>query len=177
MIAGAADPAHPAIIYNHRTTLTPGIYQVRVAARDDQTSRVGSALKWIVIPDLADRRLNLSTPMLIAPGMESLRAADGTQQIQLSVDHRYPRGSRLDWCVFIYNAQRDSNLTISVQVVRDGRVVQESGSKVSDTGSDPARIFFGNQLGLGSLSPGRYDLLISVSDNRTTATAARRIDF
>lgn len=176
-LKGSSDTTKPAIIYNHRTTLTPGIYQVRVAARDDQTSRVGSALKWIVIPDLADRRLNLSTPMLIAPGMESLRAADGTQQIQLSVDHRYPRGSHLNWCVFIYNAQRDSNLTISIQVVRDGRVVQESRSKVFDTDSDPARIFFGNQLGLGSLSPGRYDLLISVSDNRSTATAARRIEF
>src|SRR6185295_3165561 len=95
VVKGSADAAHPAIIYNHRATLTPGIYQVRVAARDDQTGRVGSALKWIVIPDIADRRLHLSSLMLIASGMENLRAADGTGQVQLSVDHRYPRASRL----------------------------------------------------------------------------------
>jgi len=181
VVKGSADAAHPAIIYNHRATLTPGIYQVRVAARDDQTGRVGSALKWIVIPDIADRRLHLSSLMLIASGMENLRAADGTGQVQLSVDHRYPRASRLDWCVFIYNAQRDGDsrpdLGVSVQVLRDGRVVQESRSKVSDAVTDPARIFFGRQLALQSLSSGRYDLLISVLDNRSAATATRRIEL
>jgi VWFA-related protein len=181
VLKGSADAANPAIIYNHRATLAPGIYQVRVAARDDQTGRVGSSLKWIVIPDLSDQKLKLSTLMLIAPGMENLRAADGTGQVQLSVDHRYPRDSTLDWCVFIYNASRDSNLSsdlnISVQVLRDGRVVQESRSKVSDRDNDPARIFVGNQLALQSLSPGPYDLLVSVSDNRNGMTAKRQIDF
>src|SRR6185369_10457687 len=46
--SGGAD----AIFYNHHTPLTPGIYQVRVAARDDRSGRVGSAIQWIVIPDL-----------------------------------------------------------------------------------------------------------------------------
>jgi hypothetical protein len=181
VVKGSADAANPEIIYNHRAPLTPGIYQVRVAARDEQSKRVGSALKWIVIPDLSDRRLNLSTPMLIAPHMEGLRAADGTDQVQLSVDHRYPRDSALDWCVFIYNAQQDGNskpdLNVSVQLLRDGRVVQESQSKVADAGTDPSRIFVSNQLALQSLSPGRYDFLISVSDNRSATTARRRIDF
>jgi len=177
----SADSENPAIIYNHRATLPPGIYQVRVAARDDQTGRVGSALNWIVIPDLADRRLNLSSVMLIAPDMESLQAADGTEQVQLSVDHRFPRGSHLDWCVFIYNAQQESSsnrdLDVLVQVVRDDRVVQESRPTVSDVGSDPARIFLGDRMALESLSPGRYDFLISVADKRAAAIAKRRIDF
>jgi len=177
----SADSENPAIIYNHRATLPPGIYQVRVAARDDQTGRVGSALNWIVIPDLADRRLNLSSVMLIAPDMESLQAADGTEQVQLSVDHRFPRGSHLDWCVFIYNAQQESSsnrdLDVLVQVVRDDHVVQESRPTVSDVGSDPARIFLGDRMALESLSPGRYDFLISVADKRTAAIAKRRIDF
>ena len=177
----SGDSENPAIIYNHRATLPPGIYQVRVAARDDQTGRVGSALNWIVIPDLADRRLNLSSVMLIAPDMESLQAADGTEQVQLSVDHRFPRGSHLDWCVFIYNAQQESSsnrdLDVLVQVVRDDHVVQESRPTVSDVGSDPARIFLGDRMALESLSPGRYDFLISVADKRTAAIAKRRIDF
>lgn len=177
----SADSENPAIIYNHRATLPPGIYQVRVAARDDKTGRVGSALKWIVIPDLADRRLNLSSLMLIAPDMESLQAADGTEQVQLSVDHRFPRGSHLDWCVFIYNAQPESgskpDLDVSVQVMRDDHVVQESRPIVSDVGSDPARIFLGDRMALESLSPGRYDFLISVADKRTATIAKRRIDF
>jgi hypothetical protein len=181
VLKGSTDLENPAIIYNHRATLPPGIYQVRVAARDDQTGRVGSSLKWIVIPDLTNHRLNLSTLMLIASGMENLQAADGSDQVQLSVDHRYPRDSRLDWCVFIYNAPRkgnsDPDLNVSVQVLRDDRVVQQSRTKVADIGTDPARIFFANQVELQSLSPGRYDLLVSVSDSHSGTTATRRIDF
>jgi len=180
-LKGSSDAENPAVIYNHRVALTPGIYQVRVAARDDQAGRVGSALQWIVIPDLSDQRLNLSTLMLIAPGMENLADADGTQQVQLSVDHRYPRGSSLDWCFFIYNARQDGNampdLGVSVQVLRDDRVVQESRTKVTEAGADPARIFVGDRLALQSFVPGRYNLLISVTDNRRATTAKRRIDF
>jgi VWFA-related protein len=180
-LKGSSNTADPSVIYNHRATLIPGIYQVRVAARDDQAGRVGSALKWIVIPDLSDQRLNLSTLMLMAPGMEGLRDADGTQQIQLSVDHRYSRGSSLDWCFFIYNARRDGNstpdLSVLLQVLRDDQAVHESRTKVTDGGTDPARIFVGDRLPLQSFAPGKYSLLISVADNRSASTAKRRIDF
>jgi len=50
--AGGSD----AIFYNHHTPLTPGIYQFRVAARDEKSGRVGSAIQWIVIPDLSKSR-------------------------------------------------------------------------------------------------------------------------
>ena len=170
------------IIYNHRTPLAPGIYQVRVASRDDKTNLVGSALKWIVIPDLADRRLTLSSLLVMAAGLERLRAADGTEQVQLSVDHRYPRGSHLDWCTFIYNARRKQDgkidLTPSFEILRDGRAVQTlRPSKIVDAGADPARIFFGGQLPLQALPPGRYELLVSVSDNLNQTTATRRTEF
>ena len=182
ILRGPANTASPAVIYNHRAPLAPGIYQVRVAARDVETALVGSALEWIVIPNLANRRLNLSSLLLIAAGMENFRAADGAEQIQLSVDRRYRRNSRLSWCVFIYNAQRDdtgrTDLTVSTQVLRDGYAVQSSGpTKISEAETDPARIFFGNQLSLQTLSPGRYEFLISVADNRTGALVTRRIDF
>src|ERR1043165_248066 len=57
--AGAVE--NPGVIYNHRVPLKPGIYQVRVAARDDKSGRVGSAAQWIEIPDLSTKRLTLSS--------------------------------------------------------------------------------------------------------------------
>ncbi|MFL6258062.1 MAG: hypothetical protein ACJ74T_23880 [Pyrinomonadaceae bacterium] len=33
--------------------LKPGIYQVRVAARDERSGVLGSASQWVVIPDLS----------------------------------------------------------------------------------------------------------------------------
>jgi hypothetical protein len=43
------------VIYNNRSPLKPGIYQVRVAARDDRSGVVGNAMEWIVIPELSTR--------------------------------------------------------------------------------------------------------------------------
>ena len=54
----------PGVIYTNKVPLKPGLYQVRVAARDDRTGRVGSASRWIEIPDLASKRLTLSNLML-----------------------------------------------------------------------------------------------------------------
>jgi hypothetical protein len=53
-----------AIFYNHHTPLAPGIYQFRVAARDEKSGRVGSAIQWIVIPDLTKSQLTLSSVLL-----------------------------------------------------------------------------------------------------------------
>src|ERR1041384_4690465 len=53
-----------AIFYNHHTPITPGIYQVRVAARDDRSGHVGSAMQWIAIPDLTKSQLTLSSVLL-----------------------------------------------------------------------------------------------------------------
>jgi VWFA-related protein len=171
-----------AIIYNHRTTLSPGIYQVRVAARDEQDKRVGSALQWIVIPDLARNQLNLSSLLLIGAGMQNIRAGNGEAQVQLSVDRRFPRNSQLDWCVFVYNAGHNASgktdLVAALQVLRDGRTVHVSAPrKLADADTDPQRILFGDRLVLQSLPHGRYDLLITVSDNVTHTTVSRSIDF
>src|SRR5437870_1289215 len=52
------------VIYNDHTPLPPGIYQVRAAARDEKSGRVGSALQWIVIPNLATHQLMTSSILL-----------------------------------------------------------------------------------------------------------------
>ena len=59
-----------AIFYNHHTPLAPGIYQFRVAVRDEKSGRVGSAIQWIVIPDLAKSQLTLSSVLLGGQVME-----------------------------------------------------------------------------------------------------------
>ncbi|HYO62183.1 MAG TPA: VWA domain-containing protein, partial [Pyrinomonadaceae bacterium] len=38
------------VVYSHRAPLPAGIYQVRVAARDETGKRVGSAYQWVEIP-------------------------------------------------------------------------------------------------------------------------------
>ncbi|HJY26737.1 MAG TPA: hypothetical protein VJ306_01790, partial [Pyrinomonadaceae bacterium] len=170
-----------AIFYNHHTPLTPGIYQVRVAARDDRSGRVGSAIQWIAIPDLTKSKLTLSSVLLGGQVLED-KSKEGTPHVQLSVDHSFPRMSQLGYWVFVYNAKRDAagnpQLTVQTQVLRDGQPVLSSPQRrVNSAGQDAERIPFGEELALKTLTPGKYDLKVIVTDGVAGTSATQLADF
>ena len=175
--AGGAD----AIFYNHHTPLTPGIYQFRVAARDEKSGRVGSAIQWIAIPDLTKSHLMLSSVLLGGQTLEDTSKA-GTPHVQLSVDHSFGRASKLGYWVFVYNAKRDASgnpqLTVQTHVLRDGEPVFSSPQRrLNSSGQDVERIAFGEEMALKTLSPGRYDLKVVVTDGVAGTSATQVSDF
>jgi hypothetical protein len=170
-----------AIFYNHHTPLAPGIYQFRVAARDEKSGRVGSAIQWIVIPDLTKGQLTLSSVLLGGQVLEDKTKAS-TPHVQLSVDHTFPRASQLGYWVFIYNAKGDyaanMQLTVQTQVLRDGQVVLSSPQRhVNSKGQDTERIPFGGELALKTLAPGKYDLKVIVTDSNAGTNTSQVTDF
>ncbi len=170
------------VIYNHHTPLAPGIYQVRAAVRDEKGGRVGSALQWIVIPDLTSRRLTLSSVLLGGQVLESIGGADVPAQIQLSVDHRFLRSARLGYWVFVYNAKLDgaraTSLTAQASIIRNGEAILTSPQRRLGPGfPDPDRIPFGDELSLKSLAPGPYDLRVTITDSISGTSATQTIVF
>jgi VWFA-related protein len=166
------------IFYNHHTPLAPGIYQFRVAARDEKSGRVGSAIQWIVIHDLTKSQLTLSSVLLGGQVLEE----KSTPHVQLSVDHTFPRLSQLGYWVFVYNAKRDASgkpqITVQTQVLRDGQAVLSSPQRrVSNAGPDLERIPFGEELTLNTLPPGKYDLKVIVTDGVAGISASQVADF
>lgn len=165
------------IFYNHHTPLAPGIYQFRVAARDEKSGRVGSAIQWIVIPDLTKSQLTLSSVLLGGQVLED----KSTPHVQLSVDHTFPRLSQLGYWVFVYNAKRDASgkpqITVQTQVLRDGQAVLSSQKRVSNAGPDLERIPFGEELALKTLAPGKYDLKVTVTDGIAGTSTSQLADF
>lgn len=178
-IDGLSDTA--GVIYNERAALLPGIYQVRVAARDEKSGRLGSAMQWIVIPDLATEKLTTSSILLGAQVLENKAAQSENAQVQFSVDHSFARSSRLGYWIFIYKAKRAGNgpnVTVQSVVRRDGRVLLNSPlRKVANNGEDGDRIPFGDEFPLQSLAPGRYELTVTVKDEIAGATVTQQIDF
>ena len=163
------------IFYNHHTPLAPGIYQFRVAARDEKSGRVGSAIQWIVIPDLTKSQLTLSSVLLGGQLIED-------KSVQLSVDHIFPRVSQLGYWVFVYNAKRDASgkpqISVQTQVLHDGQPVLSSPQrKLSNTGPDIERIPFGEELALKTLTPGKYDLKVIVTDGVAGTSTSQTADF
>ncbi len=170
------------VIYNEHTPMAPGIYQVRVAARDEKSGRVGSALQWVVIPDLKNHKLTVSSLLLGGQVIESATKKDGDPQVQFSVDRRFPRAARLGVWLFIYNAMRDAagapNLTVQTMVERDGSVVMTTPQRrLSNAAPDPERIAFGEELSLKNLAPGRYDLRVTITDSISGTSVSQSTDF
>jgi VWFA-related protein len=174
------------VIYNYRATLKPGIYQVRVAARDDKSGLVGSAMHWIEIPDLSSKKLTLSS--LLVGGQlvgGATEKKEGVPQVQFSVDRRFAHASHLGFWVFVYNATRGTggnaapDLTAQVQVFRDGRALVTTPQRKLQTAgmTDLARIPYGGEFPLNSLAPGRYLLQVTITDRLSNTSATQRVSF
>lgn len=160
------------VIYNYPVPVKPGIYQVRVVSRDDLSGRLGTAMEWIVVPDLTNRELSLSSVLL---GLETVAAGSpGSAQLQWSVDRTFRRGSRLRFMTFVYNAADPTALSMRVQVFRNGKELVVKGPNKIDkeAQSDPARLPVSTEVDLKGLAPGRYRLVVTVEE-RSGKTASR----
>ena len=185
---GQAGKESGGVVYSHRAPLAPGLYQVRVAARDDGSGRVGSAMKWVEVPDLKSKALTLSSLLVgaqAAGGQQQQQQAApqgqgaGAPALQFSVDRRFRRASRLSFMVFVYNAVAAAggkpDLTAQVQVFhRSGQAIVNTPMRPLDVRdvTDTARVPFVGSFPLQSLPPGRYALQVNVEDRaaKTRAT-------
>jgi len=154
-------------IYNNRLRLAPGLYQVRVATRDINSGRIGSAQQWIEIPDLRLRRLTLSSLLL---GLQSVGAAEGkgsAPQVQFNVDHRFARNGRLGFAAFVYNAsQRNGSISYQARILRMGQpILATRWQTIKAASQDAARLLCNGDISLNSIPAGQYTLELTVTDD------------
>jgi hypothetical protein len=176
-----ASATNAGVIYTHKLPMKPGIYQVRVAARDEKSGRVGSDAKWVEIPDLTGKRLTLSSLLI---GGQFVGAGANTaagDQMQFSVDRRFTKGTNLNFLTFIYNAAGTPapDLDAQIKILRGGQAVVTSPvRKVPvEAGSDPARLVYGANIALQTLPVGHYVLEVTVTDRTTKTSASQYITF
>jgi VWFA-related protein len=186
---GRAVVENPGVIYSHKLPLKPGVYQVRVAARDDKSGRVGSAVQWVEIPDLASRRLMLSSMLVggqfIGSSQKQATGGGAQEQVQFSVDRRFKANSHLNFLTIIYNAARGSggsgapDLEAQIRITRDGQTIVTSPVRklTMDAGTDAARIPYGADIGLKSMPAGRYVLQVTINDRVAQTSATQQTTF
>ena len=175
-MAQAAGTKDPAVVYNHKLSLKPGLYQVRVAVRDEKSGKVGSAAQWIDIPDLSSKKLTLATLLLDDANKPQ------TQQVQFSIDRRFTRESHMTFLTLIYNAAVTSgapNLESQIEILRRGqRVIASPVRPITlEPNTDVARIPYGAGIALKSLPPGRYVLRVTVNDRNANGSAVNEVLF
>lgn len=184
-----------------------GTFQLRVAVRDQATSRVGAAGQFVEVPNLSDNRLALSgvvihgssvlrdrpntqtTSSATAPNSASEQVNAATEEISNGPGvRRFHQGSTLVFAYAIYNALIDQvtaqpQLTTQTRIFRDGKQIYNTNpTPVEVAGQkDLQRLATAAQLQLGTeLSPGQYVLQIIVEDGlakERIRTATQWIDF
>lgn len=159
----------------------PGLYQFRVAARDAQSGRIGTAFQWIEVPELKPGKPVLSS-LLITETQPRATAASTVNAGTLDIDRTFRRTARLRLQLFIYNAAQSASapdLTMELQVSRAGKnVLGAPAHAVNITGvKDNTRIPYGAEIPLSSLAPGTYTLQATVTDRATRKSAAQTLDF
>lgn len=175
------------ITFTYPAKLAPGLYQVRVAARDDKSGRTGSAHMWVEIPDLAKKKLTMSSLLLgertQAPP-SNVAGQSGDNPLALSASHRFKRDSTLRFLLFAYNAvsspaDQKPDVAVQVQVIRDDQpVITTALRKVSTEGvMDLLRLPYAAEIPLSALKPGHYALQVSVIDRVSKQSTTRQTQF
>ena len=177
------------ITFTYPAKLTPGLYQVRVAARDEKSGRIGSAHAWFEIPDLTKKKLTMSSVLLGERRQQTQTVTNvsntgTTGPIALSASHRFHRDSTLRFLIFAYNttlssADQKPDVAIQVQVVREDQpVITTALRKIgTDQNTDLTRLPYAAEIPLTDLQPGRYQLQISVIDRVSKQSTTRQTHF
>ena len=186
--SGATNLKLPDITYNYRAPLKPGLYQVRVAARDDASGQTGSATQWIEIPDLSKQQLSMSSLIVgeRKPAAAEKEKKDESliESVPLNVEHRFERSSHLRFLVYVYNARRGASasaqpdVALQVQIFRDDQpVVTTPLRKIETESQDFARLAYAAEIPLQTMGVGQYILQVTAIDRIAKTSASQRFKF
>ncbi len=149
----------------------PGAYQMRVAIRDRETGKIGSASQFIEVPNLKSKRLTLSGIVLENLTIAQWQKINQNSPVQIKTDpmvdtslRRFKRETVLRYGVEIYNARAEnSQLSGQIKIFRDGKLILTGNPSAIAGGQNN----FTGAINLGTeLVPGDYLLQIIVTDNQ-----------
>ena len=174
---GETSPQPFRVVATLPNALPPGLYQVRAAARDAQSGRVGSSFQWIEVPKFEVGKLAVSNILLA----EVTGKAGETPA--LDVERRFARTSSMIIQMFIYNARPASSgsadVAVTLQVLQNGQqVIASPPQPISTTGvTDSTRLPYGSEIPLSGFPPGRYTLKVTADDRAAKTSASQQINF
>jgi hypothetical protein len=165
----------------------PGAYQLRVAIRDLDTGRVGTANQLVEVPDLGKKKLALSGLVI-----GSVRADTGPSEELASEAtaalRRFRPGQALSYGFAVYNAQLDKatglpRLESQMRLFRDGQPLTIGDKRsIEPAGASGSGILTsGGAFVLGpEMPPGDYVLQVVVTDalaKKAQGLVTQAIDF
>ena len=169
-----------ALRYARILHLQPGIYEVRIAARNPLSGDIGTAEQWIEIPDKQSGTMRLSSIFLrevtnskVTLDVESLK------NCRFNIPRRFAGKSAVYFLLNVYDpAERD--LLVQARIYSGNQpVVQPAPQPIA--GSDPNMnqhlIPVVGGLNFDDLAPGDYILEIAVTEPLSNTKVVERVRF
>ncbi len=151
-----------------------GAYQYRVAIRDTQGGKVGSATQFIEVPNLKKNKLTVSS--IVLERLYADQSQGKVSPLTVTALRRVNAGSTLRYRFVVYNAKLDQskhpNLKTRIRVFHDSKLILDGKEKSLNLRSQSnmkylqsiGAIDIGNQL-----PPGDYVLQVIVTDGLAKA--------
>jgi VWFA-related protein len=186
--AGATTLAGKQVLYQSGVTLPPGRFSVKVVVRENTTGSIGSFETPVVVPQLRDASLKVSTVVLSTQLQPSARPAPGNplvrEGIQLlpNLTRVVTRGQSAYFYFEVYDpglAEAAPQMRTSLAFYRGNVKVFETPVVERSTIDDPSRkaVRFEFQVPAASFTPGTYTCQINIIDTVASKVAFPRLSF
>jgi hypothetical protein len=162
---------------NSRTAMAPGRYQMRIGARDPNTSKAGTVFYDITVPDFSREPVMMRGLLLAALGGPDVLTAqrDPTTDKLLgaaaTTRREFSQSETLAWVAEIYDntpASQPKQIDVSVKLIAENGQPAFSSSDVlaNGVGGTPKWTAFAytGRIPLKDVAPGRYLLAIESRD-------------
>jgi len=170
-----------------RIALSPGRYQVRVAAADSGGGAASVVHYDLDVPDYTKAAIAMTSPLLTTPSANQTATARGDSTLQkvLPTPPTTDRTFRTDDTLKVYSEIYDNIPTPAHELDVTTTVTNSAGSVVfsSHTTASSAQIAqagtlpYGVEIPLNGLTPGDYVLHVEARPRIGKATAVRQIPF
>lgn len=159
----------------------PGAYQVRIATLDKTSKKVGTAGRFVEVPDLTKKKVAVSGIVL-----GTAAASFGGDPDRITEDtgtRRFVQNSNLDFAFVTYNATNAKPLVMQARLFRDGKNVYSGAEIPIEAGNqpDPNRLLVNGSVKLTpDLDAGDYFLQIVIlerDEKKKVPQVVQWVDF
>ena len=150
------------ISFTGHAGLPPGHYQLRVVVSEAGTGKLGTVSQYLEIPDLAKKRLTMSSIFLYGVDL-----AQKSAPIPLNALRQLPRKLDLRYAVVIYNPKLESGkpqVKSQLFVTQAGRVLFKSTEQAATGPIQNGQMAQVGQISLAKAPAGRYILTLVITD-------------
>ncbi len=178
-------------IYQKAVPLSPGLYRLDIVVKDVNNGNVGVVNTRLAVPRFEDDKLSSST-LILADQMQRVSAKDiglgqfvlGDIKVRPKMDGAFTPNDNMGVFLQLYNLKVDekthkADASVQFRVTREKETepvlkFDLPPSKLPEHGEE---MTLENVVTLGSLTPGKYSLEVSVTDNLANETITKASNF